>query len=68
MPDSMLTAQLDYFRAQTELCLALAEQASDPGSAERLRAEALRYRAAMEEIQAALQAESEGEPSPDSAS
>jgi hypothetical protein len=64
MSDRMLIAQLDYFRRQSELCLALAKQATDPASAERLRAEALSYRMAMAEVEAALQTGTEGEAGP----
>ena len=40
-----------YLRAQAELCLAMARQVSDRGSADNLRAEAARYQAEVAEIE-----------------
>ena len=40
-----------YLRAQAELCLEMARQVSDRGTADNLRAEAARYHAEAEEIE-----------------
>jgi hypothetical protein len=49
----------NYLHAQAELCLEIARQISDQATAEDLRAEASRYQAEADAIEAAEQSESQ---------